>query len=374
MTQLPCESSLRPDWISVSFRSATEKHRKQVWQIAQDHVAHVADDIDWETGAPSRHFEDCFRHDIGARFETSPCEAPLNGGTSVLTFTGRYFALSSVYDQMRLLEHLISFKGRYHFTRLDCQVTTLDPSQSAEQIVTDVRQKTLWVKGYRGWEARGLENINGEATNGLSACFGAPSSDRNATSYNKAAEQGWDTPARRDEVRLRGEWAEAHAVALGTAIAGAATENEAIEAYQRETSAAIAQHMQYLDLKGQPIPRPKDWARSAKKPKWWSETLEQEHTPLKLSRKPEADCEERFRHMKKQWSRTFAEVVANRVATGRAEHADQALYDAAMELFSHAKHEDVLEAALGLPEEQRDEFIRQVLEWADKAAMHAELC
>lgn len=275
---------------------------------------------------------------------------------------------------MRLLERLITFKGRYHFTRLDCQVTTLDPSQSAEQIVTDVREKNLWVKGYRGWEARGLENINGQATNGLSACFGAPSSDRGATSYNKAAEQGWTTPARRDEVRLRGEWAELHGVALATAIAGAATENEAIEAYQRETSAVIAQHMQYLDLKGQPIPRPKNWARTAKKPKWWDETLEQKHEPLKLSRKPEADCEARFRHMKMQWSRTFAQVVANRVATERAPNADQALYDVAMELFSHAKHEDVLEAALHLPEEQRDEFIRQVLEWADAAAMHAELC
>ena len=373
MTQIVCESSLRPDWLTISFRSATEKHRKQVWDLAQHHVGVIADGLSWETGAASRHFEDCFRHDIGARFETSPCEAPRNGGVSLLTFSGKYFALSSVYDQMRLLVHLINFKGRYHFTRVDCQVTTLNPSQSAEQIVTDVRQKTLWVKGYRGWEPRGLEDINGQATNGLSACFGAPSSDRNATSYNKAAQQGWDTPARRDEVRLRGEWAELHGVALATAIAGANSETEAIEAYQRETSAAIAQHMQYLDLKGQPIPRPKDWARSAKKPKWWSETLEQQHTPLKLARKPEADCEQRFRHMKMQWSRTFAQVVGNRVATGRAPNADQALYDAAMELFSHAKHEDILEAAMQLPEADRDDFIRSVMEWADKAAMHAEL-
>ena len=100
MTQKPCESSLLPDWVSVSFRSRSEKHRKQVWELAQEHVGAVADGIDWETGAPSRHFEDCFRHEVGARFETSPTDAPLNGGTSVLTFSGTYFALSSVYDQM----------------------------------------------------------------------------------------------------------------------------------------------------------------------------------------------------------------------------------------------------------------------------------
>ena len=116
---------------------------------------------------------------------------------------------------MRLFQSLLAFKGRYHFTRLDCQVTTLNPSQSAEQIVNDVNEGSLWIKGYRGWEPRGLTDLNGKPTGGLSACFGAPSSDRGATSYNKQAEQDWDTPARRDEVRLRGEWAERHAVAIG---------------------------------------------------------------------------------------------------------------------------------------------------------------
>jgi len=373
MTQITCESSLRPDYLAVSFRSATEKHRKQVWDLAQHHVAAVSDDIDWKTGQPSRHFDDCFRHDIGARFETSPCEAPLNGGVSVLTFSGSYFALSSVYAQLRLFQALLAFKGRYHFTRLDCQVTTLNPSQSAEQIVNDVNEGSLWIKGYRGYEPRGLTDFNGNPTGGLSACFGAASSDRNATSYNKQAEQKWDTPARRDEIRLRGEWAELHAVALATAVSGASSEDEAIEAYQRETSAAIAQHMQYLDLKGQPIPRPKNWTRGMKAPKWWDETLHQKFEPVRLTRKPIADCEERFVHMKKQWAKTFSQVVTNRVATGRAPNADQALYDAAMELFSHAKAEDVLEAAQQLPEEEREAFVLQVMEWADKAAMHAEL-
>ena len=316
----------------------------------------IADDTDFEVTTASRHFERCFRHEIGVRFETSSLSAERNPGLSVVSFSGTYFALSSVYDQMRLLEHLISFKGRYHFTRLDCQVTTLDPSQSAEQIVTDVRQKTLWVKGYRGWEARGLENINGEATNGLSACFGAPSSDRNATSYNKAAQQGWPVPARRDETRLRDDWAEQHMNAIATAISGASCENEAIEAYQRLTAACVAQHMQYLDITGQPKPRPKNWARKAKVPAWWSETLETEIEPLRLNRKPVPDIEERFAYMKSQWARTFAEYLSHRVSTRKSDSFIQATLDASLALFQHAKREDIERLVLDLPEPLRKPF------------------
>ena len=126
---------------------------------------------------------------------------------------------------MRLISELNEFKGRYHWTRLDCQVTTLNPSQSAEQICTDIQERRLWIKGYRGWEQKGIRDIDGNVINGASACFGAPTSDKRATSYNKGAEQNWPVPARRDEIRLRRAWAEEHMKILATAISGASSEN-----------------------------------------------------------------------------------------------------------------------------------------------------
>ena len=328
--------------------------------------------MDWDTQAASRHFEQCFRHEVGARFETSPLDAPRNAGLSVITFSGLYFALSSVYQQMALFRDLYDFKGRYHFTRLDCQVTTLNPSQSAEQIVTDVREGRLWVKSYRGWEPRGLTDLNGKPTGGLSACFGAPTSDRNATSYNKAAQQKWDTPARRDEVRLRGDWAEQHTERIATAIAGASSEDDAIEAYQRETANAILQHMQYLDLTGQPIPRPKDWARGRKKPKWWSETLDQQFEPVKLPRKKENECWKRFEHKCKQYTRTDLECAVDLVASGRSEGVQQAFFDLAQLMLSKASPADLQAACEGLPEDKREEFLALLVQAADAGAIHAE--
>jgi len=373
MAQTPCESSLRPDWLGVSFRSTTARHQQQVWELVQHHVDRVAGNLDWETGAASRHFEQCFKHDIGARFETSGAGAKLNALTSVLNLSGQYFALASVYEQMRFIEHLHRFKGRYHWTRLDCQVTTLNPDQSAEQICIDVEERRLWIRGYKGWEQKGVRDFDGNVIDGASACFGAPLSNRRATSYNKAAEQGWDTPARRDETRLRGDWAEEHTEAIATAIAGAASEDAAISAYQEQTSAAIAQHMQYLDITGTPIPKPQNWARGKKAPKWWSETLEQEFTPLKLTRKPEEDIETRFGFMKSQYARTFAEYLGYRVRSGKSESFMQSTLDTAMQLLQHAKAEDVLRVAEGLPEGDRAAFIAAYEGSINLAASHSEM-
>lgn len=372
MAQMPCEASLRPDWITRTFKSATKRHQTQVWDLVQAHTMKISDGKDFEVTNASRHFERCFRHECGVRFETSSLEAERNAGLSVVSFSGTYFALSSVYEQMRLIEHLFNFRGGYHWTRFDAQITTLNPSQSAEQIVEDINEGVLWIKGYSGWEPKGLRDINGNPCGGVSACFGAATSDKRATSYNKAAEQGWSTEARRDEARLRNEWAEVHMNKLATAVAGASSENAAIEAFQQETASCIAQHMQYLDITGTPKPRPKNWARKANAPKWWSETLETEIEPLRLSRKPESDIEERFGNMKTQWARTYAEYLSHRVATGKSDSFCQASVDASLQLFQHAKREDIERMVSELPEEYRKDFLAAWEGSVNVAATHSE--
>ena len=347
-------------------------HQQSVWDLVQGAVARLEPNSDWEQTFASRHFEVCFTHELGVRFEMSSLEAQRNRGLAVVNFTGTYFGLSSVYEQMRLFQELHEFKGGYHFTRLDAQVTTLNPSQSAEQIVEDVENYRLWVKGYKGWKPEGLRDLEGQPVKGMSAIFGSPTSDRRAISYNKAAEQGWDTAARRDEVRLRGDWAERHVADIANAIAGAACENEALDAYQLKTSAAIAQHMQYLDITGTPKPRPKDWARGKEAPAWWTETLETEHKPLQKTRKAKSDVWDRFLHMKKQYQPTFIEACAELVKAGRSDGLHQAAVDLSMALLQGAKDEHVDRVVDRMPQDMRQAFRDDLHTAADVAAAHAE--
>ncbi len=144
---------------------------------------------------------------------------------------------------------------------------------------------------------------------------------------------------------------------IATAIAGASSENAAIEAFQQETASCIAQHMQYLDITGTPKPRPKNWARKANAPKWWSDTLETEIEPLRLSRKPDSEIEQRFGNMKAQWARTYAEYLSHRVASGKSDSFLQASLDASLQLFQHAKREDIERMVSELPEEYRKDFL-----------------
>lgn len=340
--------------------------------MIQDHAQALLPGASWEHTTASRHFENCLRHPIGLRFEGSARSAERNAGLSVITCSGTYFANASVYEQMRFIMELHEVKGGYHWTRLDAQVTTLTPSQSAEQIIKDIQDKKLWIKGYQGWQPKGLRNFEGESVNGMTAHFGSPTSDRQAKSYNKAAEQGWETAARRDEVVLRGDWAEAHMTALATAIAGAASETEAIEKYQATTAAAIAQHMQYLDITGTAVPRPKDWARGKKAPKWWSETLETKHTPLKITREPNKDVFARLNHMRKQWGPTWAEGIAELVISGKSDTPEQATFDLAMSMLSALRPEHVERALERVAESDRPDFLEEFMKAANDAALHTE--
>lgn len=341
--------------------------------MVQTHVSRLDPNTDWEILTASRHFETCFKHPAGVRFEAASIDAQRNHGLSSVTFSGQYFALASVYEQMRLISHLNAFKGGYHWTRLDAQVTTLNPSQSAEQIVEDVEAQVLWVKGYQGWKPEGLRGIDGKPVNGMSVIFGAPSSDRRAESYNKAAEQKWPIPARRDEVRLRGDWAERHMAEIATAITGAGSENEAVKAYGEKTAATIAQHMQYLDLKGAPLPRPQNWARGMKPPKWWKETLETEHEPLQKNRKAESDIWERMAHMRTQWAPTWAEACAQLWVEGKADSMEQAAFDLSASMLQHLKPEHVQRVLEKLPHDMQGPFLDDMNRAADSAAVHREL-
>ena len=341
--------------------------------MAQEQISRVAGDMEWNETNPSPHFDIAYRHEIGARFETTSEDTSASYLNSVFSLSGSYWALSSVYEQMRLISELNEFKGRYHWTRLDCQVTTLNPSQSAEQICTDIQERRLWIKGYRGWEQKGIRDIDGNVINGASACFGAPTSDKRATSYNKGAEQNWPVPARRDEIRLRGGWAEEHMNILATAISGASSENEAIEAYQSACAQAISQHMQYLDITGTPIPRPKNWARGLKKPQWWSETLEQKHEPVKLTRKPKSDVYTRVAHMRMQWGPTWAEACLQMVLDGRSDSITQASFDLAQTMLSALRPEHVQRLIDEVHPDDREQCLADLMAAADAAAVHAEV-
>lgn len=374
MAQIACEASLRPDWLTTSFRSASVDHLNSVFALAQDIAAEVPGQGEFETCSPGQHFSVGFRSPKGLAFmATPPGSGSHNEGVSVIHLHGTFWSHASSELQMRALENLNDFEGRYRFTRLDAQVTTIEPEKSAEEVLEDVAGGRLWIKGYNSWKPDGVRDINGEPCSGVTVYFGAPSSDKRVRTYNKAAEQGWDLPARRDEVQLRQDWANTHTQLIAKAISGANTSEAAYSAYQQACSALIAQHMQYLDISGVAQPRPKNWARGRNAPKWWSDTLNQDFEPVLLSRRVTDDLEEKMSHLVNQYGRIGAAWMAKRVRDGKSASFSQASYDLALRMLQKLNSEDLEELVRELPKSKQASFRKAAQASAAVGASHSEM-
>ena len=374
MAQAPCEASLRPDWLTTSFRSASTDHLNGVFALAQDIAAAVPGDGDFQESSGGKHFSVGFSSAKGVAFMATPPGSGLhNEGISVIHLQGTWWANASSEHQMQALEELNDFEGRYRFTRLDTQVTTLEPEKTAEQVLEDVAAGRLWVKGYNNWKPDGVRDINGQPSKGVTVYFGSPTSNKRIRTYNKAAEQGWLMEARRDEVQLRQDWANTHTQLLAKAIAGAPTAQAAYTAYQQACSALIAQHMQYLDITGVPHPRPKNWARGRKAPKWWAETLSQDFEPVLLSRRVTDDLEEKMSHLVNQYGRIGAAWMAKRVLEGKSSSLSQATYDLGLRMLQKLSNEDLEELVSDLPKAKRAAFLKAATASAPVGASHSEM-
>lgn len=321
-----------------------------------------------------KHFAIGYASAKGVSFMATPPNCGLhNAGVSVIHLQGTWWANASSELQMRALEELYAFQGRYRFTRLDTQVTTLEPEKTAEQVLEDVTAGRLWVKGYNNWKPDGVRDINGNPSNGVTVYFGSPSSSKRIRTYNKAAEQGWPIAARRDEVQLRQDWANTHTQAIASAISESGSDEAAFSAYQQACAALIAQHMQYLDITGVPYPRPKNWARGRKAPKWWADTLSQEFEPVLLSRRVTNDLEEKMNHLVNQYGRIGAAWMAKRVLEGKSSSFNQATYDLGLRMLQKLSNDDLEELVRDLPKAKRAAFLKAAQASAAAGASHSEM-
>ena len=104
-----------------------------------------------------------------------------------------------------------------------------------------------------------------------------------------------------------------------------------------------------------------------------NETLDQQFEPVQLNRKPPSEIEVRWGHMKTQYARTFAEYLTYRVSEGLSDSFAQATLDASLQLFQHAKEEDIHEMVQSLPEAARGPFLDAWRGSVALAASHSEM-
>lgn len=296
------------DYASAVFVSATPRHQQEVFDFCVTLGEGIEDSWDWSELGRSAHFGRCFTHPTGIRLEMTEHDSGVgrNPGMTLLSLPGAAFYLQSTEDQVLMLWKLVSQDGFKWFTRLDFQNTELVPDWDVDRVYAGVINGELWVKGHRSYEPRGDLSADGTCPTGRTIYWGSPRSERRGRTYDKAKQSDWETPAIRDEVQLRGEWAHSYGRELAAALRAPGGSDAMAQSVEQLTVKALNQHLQYWELDGADPATDKNWTRKAKPADWYAERIGKASEPLRKAPKQSLDLESTVSWGVRQYGRSFA--------------------------------------------------------------------
>ena len=303
----PCQESRRIDYATAVFYSATPAHQRELFEFAID-VGEQLADFPFREKGQSPHFDRVFSNDLGVRIEITPVGAAnsRNPGLTALTLPGAAFYCSTQQNHTTQLWRICHRSGFRWFSRLDLQNTELDPDWDTERVYRAVEERELWVKGYGRYRPWRETDAAGNCADGMTLYWGSSRSEKQGRSYDKAKQSGWKTPAIRDEIQLRGDWAHATGQALAGALDSAFGSDQMAEAVEQLVTGSLNQHLQYWTLKGTDPKTDKNWQRKAEPADWFLDRIGKQQTAIRKTPKPALDLSSSVAWGARQYGRYFA--------------------------------------------------------------------
>ena len=125
--------SCRPDYATFTFKLHSTDDCSDLVDFANDVGYHVAPNGYLGEARPGRHAAEVREHCSGISVELTHPESPRrNAGLGVLNIPGQVFAARDAKERYNLYEDVYSWRGFYRCTRLDTQLTVLNPPISME--------------------------------------------------------------------------------------------------------------------------------------------------------------------------------------------------------------------------------------------------
>jgi hypothetical protein len=373
----PVESK-RCDWFTGTFVLHTGEHEDNLIGLAHE-LAALSD----PRSAPQplrtgRHFTHVRQYDTSGvvlqytprvGLDGSPVDKK-NAGLASLTLSGRFWGSLSAPDRGAVSDTLRTWDGFKQATRLDFQMTVLNPEVGASELVALVEEGLVWPKGFGQGYAYGRRNLHGEFTQTPSYYFGGKESRVTARCYDKAVESDWDVPAVRHELTLRDAPADQWFRRLSAVAKTELHQPPLLHRGEELTvSAALDQHLDYRDTSRWAGGRkPKNWAQSAKRLQWWDQMLAEKGDPLAISYFRENTLDQSVDRMIEQYGRKFALWVLHRAGED-GEAVTNLLIHTFSRCVARTKDEDVS----ALLEEMQPEDRQRVQRWLRKLQREASV-
>lgn len=348
------ENSCRLDWLSLSLFAATASTQRE--QLAYCfYIAEICSEGgDWQEGSGRRFFDHSLHHPAGIQVRWTPPEGEgLNKGLISVDLRGTALENMTAAERAAIYLDFAEMDGFKQCSRLDSQVTVVNPDASAEFILQQVRKREVWIKGFHGYGEPADKDQWGRPMTGATITWGSTKGATRCRTYNKQAEAGWDVPAVRHEVQLRKQPARDRFNSL-VDLLRLESEHESTTAEQLFVQSVLQQHMAYLDTSrlSERSPEqgfPAHWARDSKEAEWWKEVVNVQTQEMKTKWRVTKALEAAVEARDKQYGRITAKWICQRVWVDGAALAD-------------VRNEEMTRALIRL----KDEDIDQVLELVDE--------
>jgi hypothetical protein len=360
--------SCRLDTLSVTFRAQTLDRYDEILNLGFQLNSYVDESRPLRFAGKGRHFSHVFMGGGLVALEGTPPLLPdgspneaRNAGVVSLTLNGQFFTACDAGERAGLLLQISSQPGFYHCTRLDGQITLVEPEVSAEQVVRDVEAGRLWAARFQSQRCFGDRNRDGLFLNGCTQYWGGKGSDLTARTYDKAAQAGWNQPAVRHELQLRGTRANDRFIQLKGALKRQQQSPPLLLTAESDfVKAMLSQDLDYRDTsKWAGRRKPKNWAQSAPTPGWWREATDGATDSFEYSKRPKSDLDQTYEAWLDQYGRKWVlKLLKDSINTG------EGLQDRAM---------DALLKALGRTREGDAALVHQELAGVELGAVQERL-
>ena len=374
--QQRAEPSCRLDWLSLSLFGASASAQQQQLAYCFFLAQHTAQGGEWQEGAGRRFFANSLYHPSGIQVRwTEPEGDGMNRGLVSLDIRGDAFAALDAEQRKAIYLDFAEMDGFKQCSRIDSQVTVVNPDATAEFILNEVRNRRLWIKGFKSYGEPSQKDQWGNPMTGATISWGSAKGATRCRTYNKQREANWDQPAVRHEVQLRKQPARDRFNALVEMLRLESEEQET-KAEAHFVQSVLNQHMAYLDT-SRLVQRsdqqgwPERWARDSKKADWWKEVVQVVPTEMKTKWRLTKALEDAVEARDKQYGRITAKWIAKRVWIDGAALAD-ARNEELTRAFVRMKDEDIEEVVALVPEEEQVKARKWMKDYRRRAAKRAE--
>ena len=314
------------DWLSVGFQARTERSVDDLLDLAWVLAELSCPGEDWGEPCGSQHFGEKRVHPGGVAVSHTVLESAAGGldgrstaGTGLIELSGRFWGSVTGLTRQQVLTQVRRHPGFRRCTRMDVQQTTLNPDPSAQEIAHLVEQQKLWAKGFHRSMVYVERDPRQQMASEATIYLGTKKSAKRIRIYDKAAESGWEVPARRVELQARAEYADNHFRWLAQICENEPFPEEAlVTAESNGVGAILAKECDLRDTSAW-VDRdlPKNWLQAAPTPGWWKEACASPVSPEKVSFQPPADLAASVAAMVTQYGRKGAlEAMRQAVVMG----------------------------------------------------------